>query len=94
MRSFVGLSGVNRKFVPDFAKISAPLMELLTIDQKDLDACKADEGRWVKVKKAVDFLKAAMIACRALLLPQKANYNYIVRTDASDFPIGATLRQL
>ena len=35
-----------------------------------------------------------MIACPALALPQKDNYNYIVRTDASDVAIGATLRQL
>ena len=33
MRSFVGLSGVYRRFVPDFARISAPLMELIFADQ-------------------------------------------------------------
>ena len=38
MRGFVGLSGVYRKFVPDFAKISAPLMELITFDQREFDA--------------------------------------------------------
>lgn len=46
------------------------------------------------MKKAIDFLKAEMIARPPLALPQKYNYNYIVRTDASDFAIGATLRQL
>ena len=35
-----------------------------------------------------------MIARPALALPQKGNYDYLVRTDASDFAIGATLRQL
>ena len=44
--------------------------------------------------KAVDFLKAAMIARPALALPQKGNYNYLVRTDALDFTIGVTLRHL
>ena len=33
MRSFVGLSGVYRKFVPGFAKVSAPLMELMYVEQ-------------------------------------------------------------
>ena len=33
MRSFVGLSGAYHKFVPDFAKISAPLMELVSMEQ-------------------------------------------------------------
>lgn len=94
MRSFVGLSGVYRKFVSDFAKISAPHMELLTVGQKDFDACRADEGRWAEVRKAVELLRAAMIARPALALPQKDNYNCIVRADASDFAIDATLRQL
>lgn len=35
-----------------------------------------------------------MIARPAPALPQKGNYNYLVRTDASDFTISATLRQL
>ena len=70
------------------------MMQLLTVDQKDFDACRANGIRWAKVKKAVDFLKAAIIARPALALEQKDNYNYIVRTDASDFAIGATLRQL
>ena len=43
MRSSAGLGGVYRKFVPDFAKSSAPLIELLTADQSEFDACKADE---------------------------------------------------
>lgn len=94
LRSFVGLSGVYRKFVPNFTKISAPLMELISVDQREFDACKADAARWARVVKAADFLKAAMVACPALALPQKGNYNYVVRTDASDFAIGATLRQL
>ena len=33
MRSFMGLSGVYRKFVPDFAKIAAPLSELISVEQ-------------------------------------------------------------
>ena len=35
-----------------------------------------------------------MTARPAPALPQKGNYDYLVRTDASDFAIGATLRQL
>ena len=83
-----------RRFVPDFAKIAAPLMELISVEQWEYDECRADAARWARVVKAVDFLKAAMIARPALALPQKGNYNYLVRTDASDFAIGATLRQL
>ena len=52
MCSFVGLSGVYRKFVPDFAKISAPLMELISMDQQEYDKCRADRDRWARVTKA------------------------------------------
>jgi hypothetical protein len=41
---------------------------------------------------AVDMLKAAIIARPALALP-RAGCQYLVRTDASDFAIGGTLRQ-
>lgn len=35
MRSIIGLAGVYQKFVPDFAKNSALLTELLTADQQE-----------------------------------------------------------
>ena len=83
-----------RKFVPNFAKISALLMELLTADQRELDACKADATRWARITTGIDFdLKAAMMPgplCPCL----RKNYNHLVRTDASNFAIGATLWQL
>ena len=44
-RSFVNLSGVYRKYVPDFARISAPLMELITADQREFGACRAGDAR-------------------------------------------------
>ena len=66
-------------------------MEGNTTDQQDIDACKADTARWTRVTTAIEFLKAAMITRPALALH---NYNYLVRTDASDFAIGATLRKL
>ena len=61
MRSFVGLAGVYRRFVPEFFKISEPLMELLTAYQQEFDACNADAARWTRVMAAIDFLKTAMI---------------------------------
>ena len=88
MCSFVGFAGVYRTFVPNFAKISAPLMELLTADQQEFDACKADATRWTWVTTAIDFFKAAMIRRPALALPQRNYYNFRIRTDASDLQLG------
>jgi hypothetical protein len=42
MRNFVILLGVYRRFVLDFARISAPLLSLVTTDQQAFDACCAD----------------------------------------------------
>src|SRR5882672_10952075 len=94
MRSVAALTGVYRKFVLDFARISAPLLDLIVMDQKEYDRVMEEEPRWTKVLDAMDFLKAAMITRPALALPEKGNYKYLVRTDASDFAIGATLRQM
>src|SRR5882672_4870152 len=94
MRSVAALTGVYRKFVLDFARISAPLLDLIVMDQKEYNKVMEDEPQWTRVLDAMDFLKAAMITRPALALPEKGNYEYLVRTDASDFAIGATLRQM
>jgi hypothetical protein len=94
MRIFVGLTGVYRRFVSDYAKIAAPLLDVMTLTQSEYDRMKSDPIRWKQITVAVDLLKAAMIARPALALPQKGNHQFIVRTDASDFAIGGTLRQL
>jgi hypothetical protein len=70
------------------------LVSLVTADQQAFDACRVDPTQLAAVTKAIDFLKAAMICCPALALPEKGKYSYMVHTDTSDFAIGATLRQL
>ena len=69
------------------------MMELLTPDQQEFDACKADAAQRTRVT-TFDFLKAGIITRPALALLPRRNYNYLVRTDASNCPIGATLRLL
>ena len=89
--SFMGLSGVYRKFIPNFVKISALLMELISMEQQKYDECRAYSARWARVIKSVNFLKATIIVHPVLALPQKGNYNYLVHTDTSDFAIDAIL---
>jgi hypothetical protein len=93
MRKFVGLTGVYRRFVPDFARLVLPLLKLITVDQREFDKARQNTDSWKSICAAVDMLKAAIIARPALALP-KAGCQYLVRTDASDFAIGGTLRQL
>ena len=94
MRSFVGLAGVYRRFVKNFAKIAAPLTALLNVMPTEFNRVQSDLEKWKQVTSAIDILKAAMLAHPALALPSKQGGQYLVRTDASDFAIGATLRQM
>jgi hypothetical protein len=94
MRIFVGLTGVYRRFVTDYAKTAAPLLKVRMLSQSEYDRMKANPAEWKQITVAVDLLKAAMIAWPALALPEKDNHQFIVSTDASDFAIGRTLRQL
>jgi hypothetical protein len=92
MRKFVGLTGVYRRFVPDFARLVLPLLSMITVDQSRFDTVRQNPASWKRICAAVDMLKAAIIARPALALP-RAGCQYLVRTDASDFAIGGTLRQ-
>jgi hypothetical protein len=92
MRKFVGLTGIYHRFGPDFAPLVLPLLSLITVDQRQFDLVRQDPLRWKRICAAVDMLKAAIIARPTLALP-RAGCQYLIRTDASGFAIGGTLRQ-
>jgi hypothetical protein len=58
MRKFVGLTGVYRRCVPDFARLVLPLLSLITVDQRQFNAARQDPVRWRRTCDAVDMLKA------------------------------------
>jgi hypothetical protein len=92
VRSFLGLAGAYRKFVPKFALMALPLFDLLNVKQPAFDAYMETNGD--RVAKAMQDLKNALTTNPCLSLPDPNNHEYLVRTDASDFGIGATLRQM
>jgi hypothetical protein len=94
MRSFVRLAGVHRSFVLHFSKIAAPLTALQNVTPTEFNRVQNDLEKWKQVTSAIDILKAAIPAHPALALPLKKGGRYLVRTDASDFAIGATVRQM
>lgn len=84
VKSFLGLAGYYRRFIPNFAKLSKPLTHLL---QKDVPflfdaACKS----------AFTELKNALMSDPILRYP---NFEepFLLTTDASAFAIGAVLSQ-
>ena len=84
MRRFLGIASWYRRFVPDFAKIAAPLTHLLK---------KGVTWRWDgDQEKAFRCLKQCLTSAPVLACP---NFKkpFILQTDASDLGLGAALIQ-
>ncbi|XP_038074478.1 uncharacterized protein LOC119742537 [Patiria miniata] len=86
LRSFLGLSGYYRRFIPNYAAIAAPLT----------DKTKAKEPNkitWGESQQlAFNKLKQCLSNAPILTLPDFEK-QFILRTDASDLGIGAILLQ-
>ena len=84
LRSFLGLSGFYRRFIKDYAKIAAPLTDLLKKDSK---------YSWEEEQqKAFQKLKSALTSAPILVLPDFTKPFTLV-TDASGIGIGSALMQ-
>ena len=76
-----------RVYIPHYAEIALPLTELTK--NKQANKIKFDDTQ----RAAFQNLKTQLCKCTALYSPQ-LNKPFIVRTDASDSAIGASLSQL
>ena len=84
IRSFLGLAGYYRRFIPQFARIAAPLTELTK---------KTVPWSWsLRAGEAFNALKTALLSAPVLKLAD-ADKEYTVTCDASDFAVGAVLSQ-
>ncbi|XP_052692422.1 uncharacterized protein LOC128170699 isoform X2 [Crassostrea angulata] len=86
LRSFLGLVGFYRKFVPNFAQIASPLTDLT---KKGLPT----KLKWEDAHNlAFQTLKASLTKCPILKLSD-IKETFILQTDASDRGLGAVLLQ-
>ena len=87
VRSFLGLVGFYRRFIPNFSAIAAPLTELTKNKQpnKNIEWGEAQE-------KAFGTLKMRMTNYPILRLPE-IDRTFVLQTDASDKGLGAVLYQ-
>ena len=85
VRSFLGLAGYYRNFIPNFAVLSAPLVQLTK---------KGSSFSWTDLQEQA-FLQLKSLLCSAPILayPQ-FDKRFFLQTDASDKGLGAVLTQL
>lgn len=84
LRSFLGMVGYYRKFVPHFGLLSKPLTELLKKGQLFL---------WTSAtESSFQALKKALISAPVLAMPN-FDIPFVIETDASAKGIGAVLQQ-
>lgn len=87
VRSFLGLTSWFSKFLSNYATVVEPLRQLLrTITQAELQWTDAADQSFTKLKTM--FLKNPTLAIYDSKLPT------FIRTDASDYGLGAVLTQL
>ena len=86
VRSFLGLAGYYRKFIPNFAEIAVPLTDLTKKGQPS--KVKWEEPHQRAFRVLIDMLTRAPI----LRLPDFQR-PFLVQTDASDVGVGAVLFQ-
>ena len=85
VRSFLGLANYYRRFVKDFAKIAAPLKQLLRKDHKFAWTSQCED--------AFKALKEALTSAPILAFPNFSEMFHLF-VDASNDGIGATLGQI
>ncbi|KAL9958151.1 hypothetical protein ACROYT_G035126 [Oculina patagonica] len=86
IRSFMGLAGYYRDFIPNFAAVVAPLSDLTRKGQPN-------RVEWGEAQeRAYQSVKAHLTSTPILHLPDLSK-TYYLRTDASDNGIGAVLMQ-
>ena len=84
LRSFLGLAGYYRKFIPDFATVSAPLIALT---KKGVKFLWTDQHQ-----NAFQTLKQHLCSAPILAYPD-FDRPFLLQTDASDVGLGAVLAQ-
>lgn len=86
VRAFLGLTGYYRKFIPNYAEIALPLMDLTRKNAPNKIEWSAE------LNKSFELLKAELCSAPVLVSPDFSR-PFILQTDASDRGIGAVLSQ-
>ena len=84
LRTFLGMSGYYRKFVPNYAKLCAPMYALTKIGVS---------FEWNSEHQNAYKTVQQLLISKPILAHPNYNYTFILQTDASDQGLGAVLTQ-
>jgi len=87
LRIFLGMAGFFKNFVYNYSEIAVPLTNLTKAKQSNKISFNEEE------KQAFEKIKSELCRCTKLYSPDYAR-SFIVRSDASNFAVAATLSQL
>ena len=90
LRAFLGLCNWYRRFIGNFALITAPLVALTKKENQGLIGMRMDDKDCVQ---AFEALKDALCHPDLMLLQPDHNKDFRVETDACDYQLGAVLTQ-
>ena len=92
VRSFLGLAGYYRKFVPNFAKIARPLHQLFSISGGTRQKVKLHNHWTPECQEAFDQLKTALMSS-PILAYADFDQPFFIEIDACQTGLGAVLSQ-
>lgn len=87
LRSFLGMCAFYRGYIPNYSEIALPLTELT----KNRQASKISFN---ETERAAFILLKEKLCCSTSLYSPRSDCPFIIRTDASEFAVGASLSQL
>ena len=87
LRSFIGMCNVYRRFVPNFARIAAPLNKRLKKGEPTQLGPLSEEEL-----ESYETLKTNLVTAPILALPREG-YRFTLDTDACDYQVGCVLLQ-
>ena len=85
LRSFLGLTGYYRRFIPSYATVAAPLTALLK---------KGVQFSWTESREAAFKELKRYLTDDPILKYPDFDKEFILQTDASDYGVGAVLSQI
>ena len=86
-RAFMGLANYYREYVPNFAAVTVPLTDLLKKGQPNA-------VKWEEPQERAFHTVRTLLTRRPILRLPDPKRTYILRTDASNYGVGAVLMQV